>query len=274
MTRVEFDVATRCQRAARVVTVAAMALTLGAGIAPWRMAHAAEYGAAPVQQTGDGWASYGGEPSQDHYSSLSQINRENVKRLKIAWTFDTGEKGSLETTPVIVGRVLYAYTPSLKVVALDAASGKLLWTFDSGVHDPDASRGVSYWTDGKESRVSAGMRNLLYALDPTTGKPIESVGEGGYIDLRKELRGDYTLQSIGLTSPGAIYKDLIIVGGQIRRRRRGRRVTFAPLTFTPARCAGDSIRSLTLENRATIPGPRRHGQPLVPPTTGRGWRWM
>jgi quinoprotein glucose dehydrogenase len=214
MSRRELDVETQGKRAAWVATVATMALTLGACIALSRTAHAAEHGVAAVQQTGDGWPSYGGQPSQDHYSSLSQINRENVKKLKIAWTFDTGEKGSLETTPVIVGRVLYTYTPSLKVVALDAASGKLLWTFDSGVHEPDASRGVSYWTDGKESRLFAGMRNLLYALDPATGKPIESFGEGGYIDLRKELRGDYTLQSIGLTSPGAVYKDLIIVGGR------------------------------------------------------------
>ena len=198
----------------RTATVATMALTLVACIAPPHMMGAAKKEAAAVQQMDDGWMSYGGHASQDHYSSLSQINRENVKQLKIAWTFDTGEKGSLETTPVIVGRVLYTYTPSLKVVALDAASGKLLWTFDSGVHEPDASRGVSYWTDGKESRLFAGMRNLLYALDPATGRPIKSFGEGGYIDLRKELRGDYNLQSIGLTSPAAIYKDLIIVGGR------------------------------------------------------------
>src|ERR1700733_10912055 len=212
--RMEHDSKAPRLRVSRTATVTAMALTLGACIAPSAIVRAAGDGPAPVQQTGDGWPSYGGQLSQDHYSSLSQINRENVKRLKIAWTFDTGEKGSLETTPVIVGRVLYTYTPSLKVVALDAASGKLLWTFDSGVHEPDASRGVSYWTDGKKSRLFAGMRNLLYALDPRTGKPIESFGEGGYIDLRKELRGDYTLQSVGLNSPGAIYEDLIIVGGR------------------------------------------------------------
>ena len=214
MTHMEFDVETQGPRVAWVATVAAVALTLGACIAPPRSARAAEHGAEAAQQTSDGWLSYGGQPSQDHYSSLSQINRDNVKKLKIAWTFDTRETGSLETTPVIVGRVLYTYTPSLKVVALDAGSGKLIWTFDSGVHEPDASRGVSYWTDGKESRLFAGMRNLLYALDPATGKPIQSFGEGGFIDLRKELRGDYTLQSIGLTSPGVIYKDLIIVGGR------------------------------------------------------------
>jgi len=160
------------------------------------------------------WPAYGGQPAQDHYSSLSQINRENVKHLRIAWTYDTREEGNLETTPVIVGRVLYTFTPSLKVVALDAASGKLLWTFDPGTNEPDASRGVSYWTDGKERRIFAGIRNLLYALDPATGKPIPSFAEDGHIDLRKGLGGDYRLQSIGLTSPGAIYKDLIIVGGR------------------------------------------------------------
>ena len=196
--------------------VAAIALTLGlaACIILTCLARGVASGTASVQQTGDDWPAYGGQAAQDHYSILSQINRENVKKLKIAWIFDTGEKGSLETTPVIVGRVLYTYTPSLKVVALDAASGKLLWTFDSGIHDPDSSRGVSYWTDGKESRIFAGMRNLLYALDPATGKPIQSFGEGGHIDLRKGLREDYQSQSIGLTSPGAIYKDLIIVGGR------------------------------------------------------------
>src|ERR1700761_2320903 len=104
----------------------------------------------------DDWPSYGGSPSQDHYSSLSQIHRGNVHQLQLAWTFDTGEPGSLESTPVIVGGVLYTYTPSLKVIALNAATGKLLWTFDSGVHEPDASRGVSYWTDGKESKLFAG----------------------------------------------------------------------------------------------------------------------
>ncbi len=164
--------------------------------------------------TGVDWPVYGGEPGQDHYSSLAQINRQNVKKLKIAWTFHTGEEGSLEATPVIVGGVLYTFTPFLKVVALNAASGQLLWTFDSGVHAPDANRGVSYWTDGKESRIFAGVRNLLYALDPKTGKPIQVFGEGGYIDLRKGLRGDYQSQSVGLTTPGTIYKDLIIVGSR------------------------------------------------------------
>ncbi len=72
------------------------------------------------------WPVYGGQSTNQHYSSLTQINRGNVKKLKVAWTYDTGEDGGLETSPLIVGRSLYAYTPSQKVIALDAVTGKLL----------------------------------------------------------------------------------------------------------------------------------------------------
>jgi glucose dehydrogenase len=214
MIRTNFRVGKQGMRAHSWLGATAITLTLVLGGISSHLLREVHAGEDSGKQSEEGWPAYGGQSAQDHYSRLSQINRQNVKNLKVAWKFDTGEQGSLETTPVIVGRVLYAYTPSLRVVAVDAASGKLLWTFDSGVHDPDASRGVTYWTDGKESRLFAGMRNLLYALDPATGKPIPSFGEGGYIDLRKDLRGDYKLQSIGLTSPGVIYKDLIIVGGR------------------------------------------------------------
>ena len=160
------------------------------------------------------WPVYGGQAAADHYSSLSQINRENVHRLGVAWKFDAGEEGGLETSPIIVGRVLYAYTATQKVVAIDATSGRLLWKFDSGIRGTQPARGVSYWTDGEESRIFAGIMNYLYALDARTGKQILQFGEAGRIDLRKDLRGDYRLQSIALTSPGMIYKDLIIVGGR------------------------------------------------------------
>lgn len=152
-----------------------------------------------------------------HYSQLKQINTTNVSRLKLAWAYDTGEKdgGGLETTPIVVGNAIYAYTPSQKVFKLDATTGKLLWIFDSGVASSQPNRGVSYWTDGRESRILAGVMNYLYALDPDTGKPIPSFGENGRIDLRRGLRGDYRLQSIALTTPGTIYKDLIVVGGRM-----------------------------------------------------------
>lgn len=159
------------------------------------------------------WPAYGGAGG-DHYSRLTQINRANVHRLKVAWVFDTGEKGDIETNPIIIGRTLFATTPSQKVIALDAASGKLKWKFDSGVVSTQPSRGVAYWTDGKDGRIFAGVMNYLYCLDAKTGKPIPSFGVGGRIDLRKGLREPWEQQSIAITSPGSIYKDLIIVGGR------------------------------------------------------------
>src|SRR5271170_7344168 len=79
------------------------------------------------------WPAYGGAPEGNHYSSLAEINRGNVTQLKVAWSYDTGEAGGLQTSPIIVGGVLYGLTPSQKAFALDAATGKELWKFDSGV---------------------------------------------------------------------------------------------------------------------------------------------
>ena len=160
------------------------------------------------------WPVYGGQSAGDHYSPLTQINRQNVAGLRVAWTYDSGEKGGLETSPLVVGGTLYAVTPSQKVVALDAATGRLLWKFDAKIASSQPQRGLSYWTDGRQSRLFAAVTNFLYALDPVTGEPIPDFGENGKIDLRKNLRGDYTQQSIALTSPGVIYKELIIVGGR------------------------------------------------------------
>jgi len=175
-------------------------------------------GALPAAASDNGvtadWPVYGGQPANDHYSKLAQINKKNVKLLKTAWTYDTGEPGGLETSPLIVGRILYAFTPTLKVVALDAASGKPIWKFDSGINGTQPGRGLAYWTNGKDGYVFAGIMNYLYALDAKTGKPIPGFGEEGRVDLRKDLRGDFSRQSIYLDSPGIVYKDLIIVGGE------------------------------------------------------------
>jgi quinoprotein glucose dehydrogenase len=158
------------------------------------------------------WPAYGGHDGT-HFSSLSQINRDNVKNLVVAWKYDTGEKGGIEANPIIVGKVLYTTTPGRSVIALDAATGKLIWKFEADLEGRVLSRGVSYWSDGHQSRIFAGARNYLYALDATSGKVIPSFGEQGRIDLRKGLREPQEQQSVELTTPGSIYKDLIIVGG-------------------------------------------------------------
>jgi quinoprotein glucose dehydrogenase len=160
------------------------------------------------------WPVYGGAAENDHYSSLAQIHRGNVKRLAVAWSFDTAEEGGLQASPLVVEGVFYGLTPTQKIFAVDAATGKLFWKFDSGIKGTQPDRGLAYWTDGKDKRILAGVMNFIYALDAVTGNPVSSFGQNGRIDLREGLGRDPNAQSIYLTSPGVIYKDRIIVGGR------------------------------------------------------------
>lgn len=160
------------------------------------------------------WPVYGGSPENIHYSSLVQINRANVRQLRVAWSYDTGETGGLQTSPIIVAGVLFGITPSQKVFAVDAANGKLLWKFDSGLKSTQPDRGLAYWSSGADKRILVGVMNFLYALDATTGKPITAFGRDGRIDLRGDLGRNPDKQSVALTSPGIVYNDLIIVGGR------------------------------------------------------------
>jgi quinoprotein glucose dehydrogenase len=199
--------------ATRLTLFGSLVVALIAGL----IAHAAkiypEFN-APGQERQD-WPAYGGGPENNHYSRLTQINRNNVKRLNVAWSFDTQEAGGLQTSPIIVDGVLYGITPTQKIFALDAATGKLLWKFDSGIRGTQPDRGLAYWADGKDKRILVGVMNFLYALDAATGKPISSFAKDGRIDLRENLgREPASAQSIVLTSPAVVYKDLLIVGGR------------------------------------------------------------
>jgi glucose dehydrogenase len=158
------------------------------------------------------WPVSGGSAANTHYSSLSQINKSNVANLQQVWSFETGETGGLETTPLMVEGVLYAYTPTQKVIALDATTGKLLWKFDSGIVGTRPARAVTFWSEGNDKRILAGVMNFIYELDANTGKVIPTFGRNGRVDLREDLGRDPTQQSLVMTSPGVIYKDLLIVG--------------------------------------------------------------
>ena len=220
------------------------------------------------------WPIIGGTPGNSHYSSLKQINRSNVAKLQMAWKFDTGQTGGLETTPIVVDGVLYALTPTLQAFALDAATGKLLWTFDSTIKGTEPDRGITYWSSGKERRLFVGVMNFVYALDPATGKAIPSFGKKGRIDLRENLGRDPELQSWAMTSPGVIYKDMMIVGG------RNPETLPAP----PGDIRAFDVHSGKLRwSFHTIPHPGEPGYETWPtdawktaarPTTGRAWRWM
>lgn len=166
-------------------------------------------------RSGD-WPAYGGSKTGTRYSSLSQITRENVSRLQVAWTYDTGEgRGDSQTEPIIIDGVLYGVSPKHHIFALDAATGREIWKFDSGVAGQGPNRGLAYWTDGAERRIFAGVQSFLYALDAVTGRPIPTFGDAGRIDLREGLGRDPKGVSVVLTTPGIVYKDLIITGGRM-----------------------------------------------------------
>lgn len=161
------------------------------------------------------WPTYGGDAGKTRYSPLKRIHRGNVTRLEVAWTYDTGQKGDTQTQPIVVNGVFYGYTPEHQAFALDAATGRELWRFDSGIKGVGANRGLLHWRDRDDARVFAAVDNFVYALDAITGKPIAAFGAGGRIDLRQGLGRDPAAQSVRLTTPGVIYRDLLILGGRV-----------------------------------------------------------
>lgn len=173
------------------------------------------------------WPHYGGDQEATRYSPAAQINRANVAKLRIAWTYRTGDaldrpRTTIESTPIVRSGRLYLTTARLAVVALDPATGRELWRFDHFKGDPSprprgVNRGVAVWSDHADpadERVffTPSTAGVLYALDARTGKPIDAFGENGRIDLRKDAGRDITGLTYGVTTPGVVYKDLIILG--------------------------------------------------------------
>jgi quinoprotein glucose dehydrogenase len=156
------------------------------------------------------WRAYGGGPAGIRYSPLQQISRSNVSRLRIAWTYETNDgPGDPQTQPIFVHGVLYGVTPTHKVIALDGATGKRKWIFDSKVRGRGPNRGLTWWEQGGERRLFAAVQSFVYALDPETGT------ERWHIDLREGLGREPGKQSYVLTTPGIVYRGLLIVGGRL-----------------------------------------------------------
>jgi len=167
------------------------------------------------------WSNYGGPSDGSRYSALSQITKENVAQLEVAWTYQTGdatERSQIQCQPIVVNGLLYGSTPKLNVFALDAATGVEVWRFDpfqilGGENSwAGTNRGVSYWEDGEDKRILFGAGNWLMAVDALTGEPIVDFGEGGKVDLRKGLDTDRKDFLIVANAPGVVYKDLVIIG--------------------------------------------------------------
>lgn len=175
------------------------------------------------------WATYAGTKDGNRYSSNEQINIDNVSRLEVAWTYSTGDKdpnnrSEIQCNPIVVDNILYAISPRLKLLALDAASGDPKWVFDPAIEDPNSqvsfgiNRGVVYWEDDKGSngRILYGVDSKLFAVNATDGTLIKNFGDNGSIDLLDALdKEGFEAGSILSKTPGVIYKNLLIVGSSV-----------------------------------------------------------
>jgi len=168
------------------------------------------------------WAMYKGDETSSSYTPLDEINVSNVSQLANVWTFqmsdlEPGEQPvSSQSNPIIVDGVMYVNSGKQTVYAIDAATGKEIWsckTMDEGVPSA-ASRGVTYWESGNDKRILYSSGNYLMAIDANTGKIIQSFGNNGKVNLNEGIRDDPTKISVTLSTPGRIFKDLIIIGAR------------------------------------------------------------
>ncbi|MEK6479759.1 PQQ-binding-like beta-propeller repeat protein [Catalinimonas sp. 4WD22] len=173
------------------------------------------------------WKVYRGDHESSSYSSLEQINQENVDQLQLAWTFSPQDApegarfGKYECNPIVVDGLMYATSARHYVYAIDAATGQSVWAFDpfDGERGGGLKRGVTYWEEGDrngepDKRILFTAGNTLFALNALSGEPILSFGEDGRVNLNFiEHSGEEAW--VVPTSPGIIYENLIILGSEV-----------------------------------------------------------
>jgi quinoprotein glucose dehydrogenase len=155
------------------------------------------------------WPDYAGSPEGNRYIPLTQITKDNVTKLDVAWTYPYAETGF---NPIVAHGIIYTKARNKSVVAVDAATGKELWVHDglTGMTE----RGMNYWEskDGKDRRIIFSLSDYMQEIDAHTGKLIRSFGNNGAVDLRQELRRDPNFMRIQSGTPGKVFEDLIIIG--------------------------------------------------------------
>ena len=191
------------------------------GLALLLSAGAAGYGAEGGANVD--WPVYRGDPAGEQFSPLAQIHAANVHRLRPAWEYRTGdatERSNMHANPLVIDGVMYLTTPSMRAVALDARTGRERWAFNPAEHNNGTvirlrNRGVTYWKGPEGARIFHFVRERVYALEAETGKRVRSFGRDGVLDLRENLGVDPQGVFIEMTSPGAIYRDLLILGSRV-----------------------------------------------------------
>ncbi len=187
------------------------------------MAATGRSGRAASGQGAVDWPVYRGDPKGNQYAAIAQIHAANVHRLRPAWEYHTGdanERSTMHANPLVVNGIMYVTTPALKAVALSAATGREVWVFDPAKYNNGEvvrlrNRGVTYWKGAEGERIFHFVRDRVYALDAKSGALITSFGKGGFIDLRQNLGVDPATAVIEMTSPGAIFKNFLIIASRV-----------------------------------------------------------
>jgi quinoprotein glucose dehydrogenase len=157
------------------------------------------------------WEEYLGGPERNHYSSLTQINPDNVTQLQVAWEFHTGDSGQMQCNPIIVDGRLYAATAKGIPFALDAATGKELWRIPDTTRRGQIVRGVTYWENEDDKRILFTRGEWLYAVNAVTGELITSFGDDGKTSLKAGLGESAKQKHVESRTPGTVYENLIIM---------------------------------------------------------------
>ena len=177
------------------------------------------------------WPAYGGNKEGNRYSSLRQINLDNVRDLKVAWTYNSTDLGhtggsrhrqehEIQCQPIVIDGVLYGTNATLKLFALKAATGEELWKFDpfkSITPRLNQCRGMAYWANGDDKRLLYAAGANLYAVNALTGEPVTSFGTNGIVSLYTGLDINHAVEDLYVTatSPGIIYKNTLILGSAV-----------------------------------------------------------
>ncbi len=212
------------------------------------------------------WSTYLGDKASSHYSTLKQITPRNVAKLEVAWTYraggmDTNNRSQIQCNPLVIDGVLYGTTPDLQLFALNAATGAEIWRFNptsvKGITKAGVNRGLVYWADGVDRRILFGCDHFLHAINASNGQRVASFGDGGAIDLKKDLGRDVSSLSLQSSTPGVLYGDLLIMGMRLGE---------GPAPVAPGHIRAFNVRTGKLAWRFhTIPQPGEFGYDTWPP---------
>ncbi len=211
------------------MTVSRATASLGA----WLLSASVFWGAATAAEPGQ-WRYYGGDAGSTKYSPLDQINKDNVGKLTIAWSWDSPDlplqkenrqlsSFAYEVTPLVVDGTMYTSTSLSQVAAIEPQTGKTLWVFDPEAYKAGrptnlgfVHRGIAYWTDGTLGRLYIATHDAkLWAIDAKTGKPAADFGDGGKVDLAEGIPNAVSPRNYTMTSPPVVCRGTVIVGSSI-----------------------------------------------------------